>query len=65
MSKKSIFKLELTSFEHTTHAKLILEESIVGEARKVGNSHETYDFVAHDRVLYDGLNVSWNRQFSK
>ena len=52
MSKKSIFKLELTSFEHTTHAKLILEISIVGEARKVGNSHETYDFVPHDRVLY-------------
>ena len=25
----------------------------MGEARKVGNSHETYDFVAHDRVLYD------------
>ena len=24
----------------------------MGEARKVGNSHETYDFVAHDRVLY-------------
>ena len=25
---------------------------MVGEARKVGNSHETYDFVHHDRVLY-------------
>ena len=25
----------------------------MGEARKVGNSHETYEFVAHDRVLYD------------
>ncbi len=30
----------------------------MGEARKVGNSHETYDFVAHDRVLYERLIAS-------